>query len=358
MNKKLNVLIFEHTTSHSELIYSQIKFLAKDGHSIHLWINKNSDSTDFKLASITLINLAQSKFKIFYNLFKYIRTKRIDAIIFNTAHGLFIRDLSVLLLFSKVKTYGILHQADKLVYSFTQKIILSKTKHYYVLNDFILEWMKKNYIAEKVKLNSFYPIYFPLTYYNKKEPHPSIIFCIPGAIEPERKDYDFLINYLKKFSSEIDTRIKFMLLGNISSDNGKQLYEKLVVNKIENWFIKFDSYLSNEMFFKEINNSDFIFPLIHPSCKHFKAFYETGISGAFSLAFAFKKPLLLHDQFRSNADYKSVSVFYNEENLSAILRSISFDGLLISKLENEYRNNEKLDFEFQAKRYNGFLLSQ
>lgn len=357
MNKKLNVLIFEHTTSHSELLYSQIQFLAKDGHLIHLWINRNSDTKDFDLATITLINLTQLKLKIYYKLFRYLRTERIDVIIFNTAHGLFIRDLSVLLLLSRVKAYGILHQADKVIYSFTQKIILLKVKHYYVLNDFVLEWLKKNYIVEKVKFNSFYPIYFPERFYTKKETHKSIIFCIPGAIEPERKDYIFLINYLNRFGSEMDTRIKFKLLGNILSDNGKLLWEKLVLNKIENWFITFDSFVSNDGFFQELNNSDFVFPLIHPSGKHFKAFYETGASGAFSLAFAVKKPLLLHSQFRLNEEYKNVSVFYNEENLLSVFRSIVSDELLISKLENKYNNFPKLNFEYQTKKFNEFLLS-
>ena len=357
MNRKINVLIFEHTSSHSVLLYSQIQFLAKYGHSIHLWINRNSDTTDLKLASITLINLAHSKFKIFYSLFRYLKTERIDVIIFNTAHGLFIRDLSILLLFSRVKAYGILHQADKVINSFTQKIILLKIKHYYVLNDFVLEWLNRNCITEKIKFNSFYPIYFPEKFNTKKEPHKSIIFCIPGAIEPERKDYIFLIEYLNRFSSEMDARIKFKLLGDISSDGGKQLNKILIENKVEKWFITFDSFLSNDRFFEELINSDFVFPLIHPSGKYFKAFYETGISFAFSLAFGVKKPLLLHNQFRLNEEYKNVSVFYNEENLLSVFDSIVSDELLIGKLENSYRNILKLKFEFQAKRYNEFLLS-
>ena len=357
MNKKLNILIFEHTTSHGVLLYSQIKFLEKYGHSIHLWINKNSDTTDLKLASLTLIDLAHSKFKIFYSLFRYLKSEKIDVIIFNTAHGLFIRDLSIWLLFTRVKAYGILHQADKVIYSFTQKIISLKIKHYYVLNDFVLAWLNRNFLSEKIKFNSFYPIYFPERFYTKKEPHKSIIFCIPGAIEPERKDYIILINYLNRFSSEVDTRIKFKLLGDISSDKGKQLHKLIIDNKVENWFITFDSFLSNDIFFKELNNSDFIIPLIHPSGKHFKAFYETGISFAFSLAFAVKKPLLIHNQFKVNEEYKNVSVFYDEKNLHSVFSSIVSDDLLVGKLEDGYRALLKLEFNFQAKRFNEFLLS-
>ncbi|HRP91540.1 MAG TPA: hypothetical protein PLH53_01510, partial [Ignavibacteriaceae bacterium] len=111
------------------------------------------------------------------------------------------------------------------------------------------------------------------------------------------------------------------------------------------------------IFFKEIINSDFIFPLIHPSGKHFKAFYETGISGAFSLALGFNKPLLLHKQFRTNDDYKNVSVFYNEENLSETLNSIMTNELRISQLENAYQTLPTIKFQLQAKRYNDFITS-
>jgi hypothetical protein len=357
MNKKLNILIFEHTNSHSVLFDSQIKFLDKYDHSIHLWINKNSDTTDLKITSLTFIDPTHSKLKIFLSLFRYLRTKKIDLIIFNTAHGLFIRDLSLLLLFSKVRAYGILHQADKVLYSVTQKIISLKIKHYYVLNDFVLEWLKKNFLSEKIKFSSFYPIYFPERFYTKKEQHKSIILCIPGAIEPERKDYIFLINYLKRFNTEVNSGIKFKLLGDISSDKGKQLHKLIIDNKVENWFITFDSFLSNEIFFKELNNSDFIFPLIHPSGKHFNAFYKTGISFAFSLAFAFKKPLLIHNQFRLNEEYKNVSVFYDEKNLHSVFKCIVSDDLLVSRLEDGYRTLPKLEFNFQAESYNEFLLS-
>ncbi len=355
MNRKINVLIFEHTSSHSELLYSQIKFLDEHNQAIHLWINNKSDTSDLTLARLTLVDPSHSKYKTFYRFIRYIVAQKIDVIVFNTSHGLFIRDLSILLLLSKVKTFGILHQADKLMHSFTQKVISLKVKNYFVLNDFVLEWLNKNYKSDKIKFSSFYPIYFPERFYSKREQQSYIVFCIPGAIEPERKDYDFLISYLQNSKSEISNRIKFKLLGNISSDNGKQLYAKLSANKIENRFITFNSYVTNEVFFKEIINSDFIFPLIHPSGKHFKAFYETGISGAFSLALGFNKPLLLHEQFRTNDDYINVSVFYNEENLSETLNSIMTNQLLISQLENAYQNIPKLNFQLQAKRYNDFI---
>jgi hypothetical protein len=355
MNRKLNILIFEHTSSHSELLYSQIKFINEYNHNIHLWINKNSDTADFTLARLTLIDLTNSKYKIFYKLLRYLITKKIDVIIFNTAHGLFIRDLSLLLLLFKVRAIGILHQADKIMNSSTQKIVSLKIRNYFVLNDFVLKWINEHYKSDKTTFNSFYPIYFPERFYTKKENESYIVFCIPGAIEPERKDYDFLISYLLNSYAEISNKIKFKLLGNISSDNGKKLYAKLVANKIENCFITFNGYVANEVFFQEIINSDFIFPLIHPSGKHFQAFFNTGISGAFSLALAFKKPLLLHNKFKENQDYRDISLFYDENNLFSVIQGILNNRCIVQSLEYRYQEIQKFDFDIQSAKFNGFI---
>jgi hypothetical protein len=356
VNDLPNVLIFEHTTSHSELIYSQVQFLINYSHKVHLWIN-NKETGDFNSALITIIDDTKSRINIYTALFKYIIHHRIDVIIFNTAHGIFIRDLSLLLLLSKVKIIGILHQSDRLYKSFTQKIISIKVRNYFVLNDFILKSISPVIEQKKIKIDSFYPIFFPGRFYTKKEAGNTLTFCVPGAIEPERKDYDYLIDFVKKYAVCLDHRIKFLLLGDGSTGTGKKLLNKISADNIGDRFLTFDSFLTNKDFFYQLNNSDFIFPLIHPSGSHFQAFFKTGVSGAFNLALALKKPMLLHKCFESNNDYRNISLFYTEENLFSVFQKITTDPEIITKLELGYTELEKLNFELQALKFNKFLIN-
>lgn len=197
MNKQTKVLIFECTTSHSELIYSQLKFLNAYNFKIHLWINEKADITYFSWVTVTLINSADNRLQIISKLVRHIKSLNIDYIIFNTAHGLLIRDLSIVLFFSKVKAVGILHKAEKVVKSFTQKIISLKVRNYFVLSDYVLSWLKTNTRGYKINFSSFYPIFFPVSNFINNSREDEFVVCIPGAIEPERKDYNFLINFLR-----------------------------------------------------------------------------------------------------------------------------------------------------------------
>ncbi|NWF49660.1 MAG: hypothetical protein HXY49_03880 [Ignavibacteriaceae bacterium] len=351
-----NFLIVEFSASHSELIFSQILFLEKYGCKIHLFINHYSPFKALSSAIITKTNPDWSRIRLYRELLRYVQKEKIDTIIFNTAEGLIVRDLIPFLLFKKIKAAGILHHAEKAVKSFTQKIISLKVRKYFVLNDYVLVWLKNNYKGDNLKFESFYPIYFQEAF--AKTPVKSdddFIVCLPGAVEPERKDYKTLINILAENKINLNPKIKFQILGNSSGKEGGKIKQLINEKNLDEIFITYNNFIDDEEFYQSIKSSSIILPLIHPSGKYFNSFLETGISGVFNLALGFRKPMLLHESFRIHPDYRDVSLFYSEKDFISKLNYISSSASELEKLEMGYDSLKKLDFSVQASKYFNFL---
>ncbi len=343
----MNIAIIEVSESHEECIYSQVSFLKDAGHNIDLFIHpkiksqindyvhliKNITIIDFETPS--LFHRLKLQQRLFNNLKKY------DRIVFNTASSSkTVRNLCVLLKFSKVECIGILHNVKKLEKSFTQRIISYKIKKYFVLNDFL----KLNKKPKNIKIESFYPIFFPK--YDKdntiKKEH--IWITIPGRIYFDKRDYHSLLDMLE--NQKIPTELKFIILGNINTKDGSNFMESILNKGLKNHFMFFQEHILNRDFYNYIDKSDYIMPLLQ---KEGKNYLQYKITGAFNLAFAFKKRLFCEKDFNCIPDLKQNGIFYTEENFISSLHKV------LHKEKNEIYKDKKWSYTYQKNRYINFI---
>lgn len=265
-------------------------------------------------------------------------------VIFNTAEGRQVKKLLKYKYPKNIEFIGTLHHTKKLSTNIDQKIITRKIKKYYILSSYLHKNIKSRF-HKKLKFKVFYPIFFPaLKSIRIDKPQNEICITIPGSVELKRRDYLSLLSILKKKNLSED--IKFIFLGSSHHTNGAYSFiNELIKNKTINNCLKlWDSFIDDETYNAYLIYSDYIMPLIHPEHKSFK-FYKNRITGAFNLAFGYKKILLMHDYYNNNEDFINNSIFYNHNNLEDILNSLTHPNT-----SNIY-SEEKWNFDFQAKNY-------
>lgn len=319
----MKILLFEISTSHEECIYSQVKFLTDSGYKVDLLLNASLKSSVHSYKN--LCNAIQFIVPVENGIFNKIDQQRrlikilknYPIVVFNTASSSkIVRNLTILLSFYKMKCIGILHNGKKLNNSFTQKLISLKIKDYLVLSDYI----KTNIDQKKgLKVESFYPCYFPIYKDEIIKPSNEIWISIPGRIDLGRRDFDLLIDCLS--SNQIDVNIKFIILGKLNKESreGRAIWQKITSNKLQSSFIIFDEFIPNNVYHNYLMKSDYIMPLLKKSADYLT--YK--ISGSFNLAYAYKKSLLCNSYFNTIPDLKENALFFDDNNLSIVLNKIS-----------------------------------
>jgi hypothetical protein len=352
-------LLVEFQETHIEVLHSQILFFIRKDYHVHLWINSAVEFKDVYSGKVSIIRedtkISSLNISLLYKIIRYVQRHKINKIVLNTAHGLLARNLCLLLLQSRVEVIGVLHQAHKLLKSSTQKIISKKIKKYFVLNDYV-----KNFIDEETNnsynINVFYPIFFPYEN-NKGNKSDKIVITVPGRIIQIRKDYVFLLNNILKLSDELKQKFQFIFLGSASKSESSEVLELIYENNIDKDFVKiFKKHITENEYNEMLKKSDYIMPLIHPSSHSYNEYMSTEISGAFNTAFGFKKPLLMYESFREFEDFKHFSLFYNERNFIQLLEKITKEDLT-KVIKTNYGNYKKFDLNYQTEKYIKFIES-
>lgn len=347
----MKMALVEFSESHEECIYSQVQFIKTSGHSVDLYINPSIepqiDAYKRDCNDIFLVTRKTHWFTKFVQAFKLAKVLgRYDKVIFNTASSSkLLRNTVLILNFYKTECIGLLHNAQRLKSSFTQKLISSKIKKYFVLNDNLLR--KNNSKNNKLHLQSFYPIFFPNFHHPISKKQGEIWLAIPGSIDYQRRNYDMLIEALSK--NEKIGNLKILLLGklDILSKDGKRLHDSISSNKIGHYFITYDHFVSNAVFHATMKLADYVLPVL----KQDEIYLSHKISGSFNLAFAYKKLLISHKFFGSIPDIKEHSIIYDEKTLFQVLQKLT---ARTSNQKNSY-DQDKWEFENQRKRYIDFL---
>lgn len=350
-----NLLIIEHSNVHGEVVYSQLELVKKSGLNVILILNSELSLPEEPLsAKIIRLDFKLKKRTLLKHILEVIADHNIDLIVINTAHGNFVRSLCLRLLFKKVKVVGILHEANKINDSFTQKIISMKIRNYFVLSEHILGYLDTH--KRKGHNYSFiYPIFYPLRFVNlKKTKTDRLSICIPGGIEVERRDYFGLIDLLVKNKGRIYPLVKFILLGNSKVSDGAEVIKAITDTNLQNYFEWFDGYIPHDLFYEKLVNSDLILPLLHPNF-HFFECLQTKISGAFSLSLAFKKPMLLHNEFKHISLFEKISFFYSLDNLIEIINSLAENQSSTIDRVKAFESLDEISFQKQKKQYLNFL---
>ncbi|MEM8506431.1 MAG: hypothetical protein AAF717_01325 [Bacteroidota bacterium] len=345
----MKIALVELSESHEECIYSQVQFLSGSA-SVDLYLHPNhrTQVAPYRryCKEIFFIPIRLGLLKKIVLAFSLARTlSRYNKVIFNTASSSkLLRNTVLFLRFFSTECIGVLHNTRKLEASFTQRIISTKIKKYLVLNDHLLRIVPRN---PKVRLSSFYPIYFPPFSDPLDKPENEIWLVVPGSIDFERRDYTRLTTALKEIPR--DKNLKVVILGrlNTASKDGEILFRSISEKSIHDYFITFSDFVPNEVFHSYIKHADFILPLLTLS----KSYLTYKISGSFNLAFAYKKPLLCHNFFEAIPDIFENAVFYDPSSLSEVLHSLNTSYTYPKTLYT----GPKWDFAFQRERYLNFI---
>ena len=341
--------LVEVSTSHEECFYSQARFMQNTEFELDLYIHPNLNSQIAPYQGLFKnIFFAKEESGLFKKLWSSIqlvkKLKNYDLIIFNTASSskLIRNTIFLLNLYPKTKCIGLLHNTKKLESSFTQKIISTKIKQYFVLADHLVKSPSR-----KIKLESFYPIYFPKIKTSIVKKENEIWIVIPGRIDFSRRNYTLLSNALEKVSTL--TNVRFIFLGKLleTTKDGKTLLLEFKKSAFFKKILFFDYYIENEEYQAYLSSADFIMPLL----KSDSSYLNHKISGSFNLAYAYEKPILTQDFFMDIPDFSEHAIFFHKDNLHLILEELDKRNLKHPAI----KQLDKWSFENQKKNYLNFL---
>ncbi|KPM31613.1 Hypothetical protein I595_2107 [Croceitalea dokdonensis DOKDO 023] len=347
----MNITIVEVSRSHEECIYSQVLFLTSAGHKVSLLLHEALEpqvATYWHLCEqLSLIRpVAQGLLPKWQQQRKTAKIlEKQDVVIFNTASSSkFVRNLCLLLLHKQVLCLGVLHHGNKLMGSFTQKVISLKIKRYYVLSDHIKKQLTPK---QDTYITSFYPIFFPDNHQYMEKPPNEIWISIPGRIDATRRDYDTLLKTLAK--TQRKSKLKFLLLGKLDRERitDNNLMEQIEKLGLQDFFICFDHFIPNKEYHAYLKSSNLVMPLL----KEEENYLRYKISGSFNLAYAYQKPLLCKQFFATIGDLNENAIFYTADNLAQVLEGIGEGSL---DVPNGYQN-PKWEFNRQKEQYLSLL---
>jgi len=352
-------MLTEFSVSHTEILHTVISFLNSSGYEVHVWVNRDSGFDAELVPDTVKINLRKnngilSNISFTLQLLIYILRNGISKVYINTAHGLLVRNFCLLSYLFSFDITGLLHHGEKLLGSKTQDIISGRIRKYFVLSDYIRINLEKEH-GNKLKFSAFYP-----TILNKptaliKQTRKKLLICIPGEVSDKRKNYKVLLECVRGNKGIIKNNIIFDVLGKIKYEWNKRYLEEMNSPELKNIFITYNEYISNNVFYKRISECDIILPLIMPGVKNFDNYLRYQISGAYNMAYIFKKPLLMHDNFKAIDEFRDISVFYNEENFGEVLQNLAAKKDLLDTLSLNIESSKRLDFEYQRKKFVEFV---
>jgi len=358
----------ELSTSHDEGIVSWYHSLLAEGAQVHiassteLFARTNLVGVPF--ASVNVTGSWLSRMMSLRKLYRYIRKNEIGHVVINTASGTLVRDF-LWFLPKQISVVGVLHHIGRINSSWTQKQITQRLKAYAIISPHLLEGMKTSSIPVHV---------VPLTavpnskreseseFESKSESESQIALVeivdeknikpakefwvvIPGNIEGLRKDYYSLLN--PKFMQQLPTNVKFVFLGDASGHRPDRVTFKRHAIKYAKQCIWFDNYISHELFHQYMRQADVVLPLIHPNCHEYSEFMSIKSSGAFTMAWTYKKPMLLERGFSVFPHLHFGSKFYDVPELPKILRQLAIGELTIGGGEVPWNDKFRQDSTVQ-----------
>lgn len=352
--------LLEIYDSHDVNLYSQLLFLKKGGYETTLICSQGlkREVADYKLGQETVFVNCTGKTGLallqeLWRIRNEIVRRGITKVILNTAHSTPVRNLCLLPFPSSVRFYGTLHGVNKLQGSFTQKIISRRLGKYFLLSDYMLQKALK-VPHGSLAFEVYYPIFhppFPVTTVEQK-PAGTVWIGIPGSVEYKRRDYESLVPRFAAIKEKPPVRFLVLGNGNHPHGNGAQLKELVKAHGVEPYFFFFDGFVPNDIFHAYLQQCDALMPLIHPINADMEKYLENQISGTFNIAFAYRKPLLMHEYYERYEDFTENGIFYNLDNLTEVLANIK---TLLTQHSAQRYQNPKWTLDYQADHYNRFL---
>ncbi len=351
--KTEKVALIEVNGSHDECLLLQINALKQANIYVILIctqviIDRNS-AFEALVDEFIIVDVTQKHKQVVHTISAFLKQNKIDVAIFNTAQGAKVRDIALKLLFSKLKLVGIIHTTRKFEGSTTQKIINLKIKKYFLLSEFLFKKVKS---PRGISIDYFYPNRFP-KFNTIRRKNETLTIAIIGGVERRRKDLDGFITMVEATKNEA---IRFVFLGKSdpSCSEVQVLKAALEQTGLTNRVELYDSFVSQEEFDKQLQQSDALLPLVHPGTPSADQYFKNQVSGAVNVAFGYSIPLLIHAAYQNVDELQKRALFYDLENFVEVISSCK--PQLVS-IEEWMKNDDEMTHEVQEGRYLNFLNS-
>lgn len=356
-DKKLNVMLIEKTHSHFELLLTHDKFLeyaschrfiAVDISQLHRVQNISAELIGFDFQNSSSLK----QLKIILDLIKYIKSKKIDIVIFNTAHNTFVRNL-VILLPKRILKLGVLHRGQYVSASRTQKIITKYIDGYFCLS---------NYQAENIRKLINKPVSVLYNVGSQKDKRTQGVantnhfdIVIPGNVENHRRDNIFLIEQIEKIKPGNNVRFIFLGRCNTNTIDGRLFLDAVNQSNYRNNIIFYHDFVADELFDEMMRNANLLLPLIHPDMHNFDNYLKYQISGTFNLSYAYRIPMLIEESFAIYEEFRLSSLFYTKQELAEKITSIINNPKVLVQLKTNIETNPIWQQKYQLANYISFL---
>jgi hypothetical protein len=345
-----NIALVELGGSHTECMHLQIKALKESGYNVFIICNSSlfDDFPDkhlfdgYQLHQIE--HSIKSQIKCILKTRQFFKRNRITSAVFNTSEINIVRNLLLFPLPAVTNYVGIVHNGKYLESSTSCKIVSRRVRKYFVLSRTIRDCLN---IKLNVKVDAFYPIYFP-EYPKADLPDKKsgeLWITVPGSISPDRKELDSLLTSIE--NTALDKSVHLILLGKIHGDKYPELAGRISSLSKSNNIVMFDSRVPDDIFSSYMNLSDIVMPLIHAD-----TYGNCRISGSYNLAYGYKIPLYMEQKLSHFPDFKNIALFYDQsQNIAAQINTLAGNREELSKCRENLLSHPIYNTAAQCKHY-------
>jgi hypothetical protein len=351
--KSNTIALLEIGGSHDECLLSQMHAIKSTGRKILLItfteiLERNPEFNNY-IDDTLFVDMSGSKrerAKEVSRIWKKIKASKCEKVVLNTAEGNLIRFLCLKALFSKIEFIGIVHSTRKFERSFTQSIINKKVKKYFLLSENLLSSISP---PAKIKVDYFYPLRFPKIDVVLEKKQKTIV--IIGGVERRRKDMDGFVEIAQQVERD-DVQFIFLGKSDPTLEDVKDFQAAVTDKGLKDKVKTYDHFVSQSDFIAQIQNADLILPIVHPNTRSAEEYFKSRISGAMSVSFGYKIPMMLHQGYAEIEEMKVASFYYNMENFGKKLDQ-ALDNIETKRAEMLAHPNYRV--EFQEEKYLDFL---
>lgn len=349
------IALIEIGGSHDECLLSQMHAIKSTGRKVLLItfaeiLERNPEFNNY-IDDKLFVDMSGSKVersKEVSRIWKKLKASKCEKAVLNTAEGNLVRLLCLKAFFHKIEFIGIVHNTRKFEKSFTQSIINKKIKKYLMLSENLLQSISP---PKNLKVDYFYPIrYSSKAKTIEKTTRTAVII---GGVERRRKDLDGFVQIAEQAK---EANVKFVFLGKSdeSLEDVQWFLNEIKERGLTGLIKTYDHFVAQDEFDAQIQNADLILPIVHPDTKSAEEYFKSRISGAMSVSFGYKIPMMIHEAYSHINEMNAASFYYNMDNfgseISKALESIEEKKAIM-------KSYEAYNVEFQEKRYLDFLLS-
>ncbi|MBR9859221.1 hypothetical protein GYB22_00420 [bacterium] len=228
----------------------------------------------------------------------------------------------------------------------------------------------RQYALEKFELKSENTVVLPFSFITEKsksgkvETADKIITCgIIGRVDKRNRDYQEVVEAVKKYVKEDSKTLKLILLGSAAGKYGNSIVQQLKQLQGPRFILEyFETYIDQDTFNNKINELDYIIVPVVQKTRYtvYTEYYGlTKISGSINDIITFRKPGIVKDFYPLDQKLESICFRYHDaQSLYEAMLSWSdrmkLDELDVDEALSEYKlDSVRLFYNRQFKKIMG-----